>query len=118
MAVPSFALKVEDSTIITNNQMTASGTYKSSSNAPHAARLGTTTGSTWWSTYYLNKNQWLKIDLGNAKTITKLKIQKSGDGQSWVTKYKVSHSTNGSTFIFLNRVRFKQFSLVKLVKRL
>jgi len=52
-----------------------------------------------WSARSNNENQWLQIDLGNTDTkVTRVGSQGREGHNQWVTKYKLQHSTDGTTF--------------------
>ena len=52
-----------------------------------------------WSAKHNNQNQWLQVDLGSSKNITRLATQgRNGDDPQWVTRYKMEYSSNGTSF--------------------
>jgi len=58
-----------------------------------------------WSSLTNDMNQWLQIDIGEAKTVTHIATQGRNvySPAQCVTKYKLQHSDNGVTFLFYKR---------------
>ena len=53
-----------------------------------------------WSAKYNDQNQWLRVDLGSSKHVTRLATQgrNSNRFDQWITSYKVEYSSDGSSF--------------------
>ena len=48
-----------------------------------------------WSALYLDKGQWIQIDLGDITKVTKVGTQGRQEAAQWVTEYMVSYSLDG-----------------------
>ena len=57
-----------------------------------------------WSARTNDKAQWIQVNLGKIMQVTKVGMQGRQDSAQWVTKYMVSHSTDGEHFIPQNQV--------------
>jgi len=57
-----------------------------------------------WSAKTNDKRQWIQVNLGKIMQVTKVGIQGRQDYPQWVTKYRVSHSTDGEHFTSQNQV--------------
>jgi len=57
-----------------------------------------------WIAKTSDKGQWIQVDLGKIKEVIKVGIQGRQDYPQWVTKYRVSYSTDGEHFIAQNQV--------------
>ena len=57
-----------------------------------------------WSAKTNDKGQWIQVNLGKMKEITKIGLQGRQDYSQWVTKYKVSYSKDGQNFTLQNQV--------------
>ena len=57
-----------------------------------------------WIAKTSDKGQWIQVDLGKIKEVTKVGIQGRQDYPQWVTKYRVSYSTDGQHFMAQNQV--------------
>ena len=57
-----------------------------------------------WSAKTNDKGQWIQVNLGEMKEITKIGLQGRQDYSQWVTKYKVSYSKDGQNFTLQNQV--------------
>ena len=85
---------------ISDDQITASTEY----NAVHGAtngRLnfkagGGKTGA--WSALRNDVHQWLQVDLGAATEVTGIQIQGRQEADQWVTSFKISYSSDGTTY--------------------
>ena len=58
-----------------------------------------------WIAKTSDKGQWIQVNLGKIKEVTKVGIQGRQDYPQWVTKYRVSYSMDGQHFMEQNQVR-------------
>ncbi|XP_078346349.1 uncharacterized protein LOC144631708 isoform X1 [Oculina patagonica] len=90
---------------IQDSAITASSLWDAN-HGPNNARIyhragGGRTGA--WSTKTSDKGQWIQVDLGKIKEVTKVGIQGRQDYGQWVTEYRVSYSTDGQHFTVQNQ---------------
>lgn len=71
-------------------------------------------GSGAWIAKTSDKGQWIQVDLGKIKEVTKVGIQGRQDYAQWVTKYRASYSTDGQHFMAQNQVSNDPFFVPKL----
>ena len=57
-----------------------------------------------WSAKTNDKGQWIQVNLGKIMEVSKTGIQGRQDYAQWVTKYRVSYSTDGQHFTVQNQV--------------
>ena len=57
-----------------------------------------------WSAKTNDKGQWIQVNLGQIREVTKAGIQGRQDHAQWVTKYRVSYSMDGQHFTPQNQV--------------
>ena len=89
---------------ISDEQITASSEMRSELGA-NQGRLHNRGGrsNAWgaWTAETTNQNQWLQVDLIETVIVTRSATQGRGNRgtiNSWVTKYKLQHSNDGTTF--------------------
>lgn len=58
-----------------------------------------------WIAKTSDKGQWIQVDLGEIKEVTKVGMQGRQDYPQWVTRYRVSYSIHGQHFTEQNQVR-------------
>ncbi|EDO27848.1 predicted protein, partial [Nematostella vectensis] len=99
----AFALGMENKRIL-NSQITASSFF-GPNHTPWQARLnnqminGGSTGS--WSAQTSTIDEWLQVDLGSEKTITKVATQgRPNNHNQWVRSYAIRHSLDQATWSF------------------
>ena len=63
-----------------------------------ASAKGRLNGATAWAAGQNDQNQWIQVDLGEQKIVTKIATQGRNNYDQWVTSYVVSYSLNGQTF--------------------
>ena len=63
-----------------------------------ASAKGRLNGATAWAAGQNDQNQWIQVDLGEQKIVTKIATQGRNNHEQWVTSYVVSYSLNGQTF--------------------
>ena len=88
---------------IQDSQITSSSDYNDAHSAinarldrPHGnGRTGA------WSAKTNDVNQWIKVDLGEMKSVSGIVMQGRSDYEQWVKKYKVEYSHNGITWEFV-----------------
>ena len=56
-----------------------------------------------WSTLYVDKGQWIQIDLGQIAKVTKVGTQGRDQVNQWVTEYKISYSLDGGFYHFFKQ---------------
>ena len=61
-----------------------------------------------WTAKKNDEKQWIQVNLGKIVEVTEIGIQGRQDYAQWVTKYKLSYSTDGHHFTFQNQVK-RQF---------
>ncbi|XP_071959436.1 uncharacterized protein [Antedon mediterranea] len=84
-------LGIADGTI-TDSQMTSSSNYGS-----YRASEGRLHGSSAWSAGTTNTNQWIQVDLGSIKQVTRVATQ--GKWNERMTEYKVKYRNDAGNFI-------------------
>ena len=57
-----------------------------------------------WSAKYNAKGQWVQMDLGKTMCVSGVVTQRRKSSDQRVTSYKISHSTDGSSFTELSPV--------------
>ena len=57
-----------------------------------------------WSARTNDKGQWIQVNLGKSREVTKVGIQGRQDYAQWVTKYRLSYSTDGQHFTSQDQV--------------
>ena len=57
-----------------------------------------------WSARTNDKGQWIQVNLGKSREVTKVGIQGRHDYAQWVTKYRLSYSTDGQHFTSQDQV--------------
>jgi len=90
---------------IPDSSITASSVW-AANHGPNNARIyhmagGGRTGA--WSARTNDKGQWIQVNLGKIRQLTKVGIQGRQDNAQWVTKYRVSYSTDGQHFTSQNQ---------------
>ena len=78
---------------IADSQITSSTFWKRLASAK-----GRLNGATAWAAGQNDQNQWIQVDLGEQKIVTKIATQGRNNYDQWVTSYGVSYSLNGQTF--------------------
>jgi len=63
------------------------------------ARLFDKSGPANWSSQFNDANQYLQVDLGAAKPVNGILTQGRYNHDQWVTSYKLSYSTDGTTWL-------------------
>ena len=87
---------------ITDGQITSSSQLDDT-HAAQEARLnfkadGSKRGG--WSALINDFNQWLQVDLGNFKRVTRVASQGRNGRDQWVTRYRLQYSDDGLLFQF------------------
>ena len=59
-----------------------------------------------WSALYLDKGQWIQIDLGDIAKVTKVGTQGRQEAGQWVTEYTVSFSLDGGFYKFFKQANY------------
>ena len=59
-----------------------------------------------WSTLFLEQGQWIQVDLGGIRKVTKIGTQGRAELYEWVTEYKVSYSYDGGYFEFYQNIQY------------
>jgi len=92
---------VSDPKIISDSQMTASSTYKEEIGGyqPEFGRLEGNRGDGWCSRTKDSNDDWLQIYFGDMFTVCGIDTQGDINGNEWVTAFKLSFSTDGSSWI-------------------
>ncbi|KAM3599721.1 uncharacterized protein V6R79_010309 [Siganus canaliculatus] len=85
-------LGVEDGNV-TDSQLSASSS--SGSFTPNKARLN---GASCWMPSGSATSSWIQVNLGEQKKVTGIVLQGCPQSDNWVTKYKLQHSADGSTW--------------------
>ncbi|XP_077985081.1 retinoschisin-like [Glandiceps talaboti] len=87
---------------ISNSQMTASSNWASNHMAYNGRLNFCQSGySCSWCAKQNTVGQWLQIDLGGSREVTKVATQGRQDHDQWVTSYKLSYG-DGSTWSYVN----------------
>ena len=95
------SLGMEDGAI-SDAQITASSQWDDN-HSPSRARLNTRlTGNKkgGWSSRPCDLNQWLQVDLGSYKIVTRVATQGRNAHDQWVTSYRIEYSNDGVNFHF------------------
>ena len=100
--------------------MTASSTYGEAYYRPGFGRLRGNRGDGWCSRTNDSNDEWLQIYFGDLFTVCGVDTQGDINGNEWVTAFKLSFSTDGSswfTYAYDNgtdvvRYCYKDFSMV------
>ena len=84
-----------------------------------ASAKGRLNGATAWAAGQNDQNQWIQVDLGEQKIVTKIATQGRNDYDQWVTSYGVSYSLNGQIFNqyqvhSIDKVRYNQLTVYML----
>ena len=90
---------VSDLKTIPDNQMTASSIYEETLHQPEFGRLQGNRGDGWCSRTRDSNNEWLQIYFGDLFTVCGVDTQGHTGNHSWVTAFKLSFSTDGSSWI-------------------
>ena len=53
-----------------------------------------------WSTFINDYNQWLQVDLGTYKRVTRVASQGRNGKDQWVSRYRLQYSDDGVSFQF------------------
>ncbi|XP_023264465.1 macrophage mannose receptor 1-like [Seriola lalandi dorsalis] len=85
-------LGVEDGNI-TNSQLSASSSIGSFT--PDKARLN---GNSCWMPSGSSTSSWIQVNLGQTRKVTGIVIQGCPQNDRWVTKFKIQHSLDGTTW--------------------
>ena len=83
---------------IADNQMTASSEYMPSRYKAYYGRLHGTRGDGWCSRTGHSNYDWLQIDFGRTVQVCGVATQGDVNGDNWTTVFKLSFSTDGSTW--------------------
>ena len=80
---------------------------------------GRLNGATAWAAGQNDQYQWIQVDLGEQKIVTKIATQGRNNYDQWVTSYGVSYSLNGQTFNqyqvnTTDKVRYNQLTVYML----
>ena len=111
---------VSDPKTIPDIQMTASSTYEDAQFQPEFGRLRGNRGGGWCSRTGDSNDEWLQIYFGALFTVCGVGTQGEVNGNDWVKAFKLSFSTDGSswfTYAFDNgtdvvRYCYKDFLVV------
>ena len=98
---------------IPNSAVTASSSYANSQHEPWRGRLNNVPNSGGWGSWAAgtsNQGQWLQIDLGKEKLLTKLATQGSPSFDQWVRSYKILFSSDGTSW-----KEYKENGVVKVI---
>ena len=72
---------------------------------PNSARLNLATNSTTYGAWIANEpvpNQWIQVDLGDWRLVTGVITQGRSGWPSWITKYKVRYSNDGTRWSYVS----------------
>lgn len=58
-----------------------------------------------WTANFLNTKQWVQLDLGVPKRVTRIQTKGRSDMPQWVTNYTVSYSINGTVWTTVNQTQ-------------
>ena len=83
--------------IIPDNQMSASSQYGLSYQAAYG-RLKGDKGGGWCAQQAARNDDWLQVDLGKSIEACALATQGDRNGSKWVTAFKLSYSSDGTTW--------------------
>ena len=99
---------VGSTSIIPDNQMSASSQYNHGSQAAYG-RLNGDRGDGWCAQQAARKGDWLQVDLGKSIEACGLATQGDRSGRKWVTAFKLSYSSDGTNWntYGADKVRFK-----------
>ena len=86
--------EIHDTQIDASSQLDGTHSAKQARLYSHAD--GSTLGS--WSAGANDLNQWLQVDLGTYRRVTRVATQGRNGFYQWVTKYKLQYSDDGETF--------------------
>ena len=99
-----------ESGAILDSQIKASSQYNALTHAAKQARLHFKAGwhgGKWkagcWSALHNDQNQWLQIDLRQARKVTGIATQGRDAVWQWVKKYKLQYGHDGQCFTFYRR---------------
>ncbi|XP_072016910.1 EGF-like repeat and discoidin I-like domain-containing protein 3 [Amphiura filiformis] len=112
-----YQLGVEDGRI-GDEQITASSFYASHLNlhhAPQKARLNaqrTNSSIGAWCAAFDDANQWIQVDLNNAVVVNGVMIQGRGDGNYWVTKFRLQYGVTVNDLVYVQTNHTNQESMV------
>ena len=84
---------------IEDSQITSSSFYPTGESSTSYARLN---GPSTWSALKADPNQWIQVDLKKPMDLTKIATQgrnKNDWKASYVTKYSLSYSSDGESFV-------------------
>ena len=92
---------VSDPKIIPDSQMTASSIYGEETGRyqPEFGRLQGNRGDGWCSWVNDSNDEWLQIYFGDMFTVCRVDTQGDRNGNEWVRAFKLSFSTDGSSWI-------------------
>ena len=86
---------------IPNSAITASSSYSNSQREPWRGRRNNVPNSGGWGSWAAgtsNQGEWLQIDLGKEKLLTKLATQGRPFFDQWVRSYKILFSSDGKSW--------------------
>ncbi|XP_041367296.1 uncharacterized protein LOC121381939 [Gigantopelta aegis] len=86
---------VDNALVIKDKQITASG-YSNFATVASMGRLFNQFGA--WSPQHMDGNQWIMIDFLKPREINGILTQGSPNVEQWVSKFKISYSTDGFHF--------------------
>ena len=96
LAIP---IGVSDPKRIPDIQMTASSTHhEEARHQPEFGRLRGNRGNGWCSRKKDSNDEWLQIYFGDLFTVCRVDTQGDVNGAEWVTTFKLSFSTDGSSW--------------------
>ncbi|KAL4222951.1 Mucin-5B [Mactra antiquata] len=86
---------LENSAIVGNSQITASS-HQDANYVPSQGRIYSSSG---WAPSPDDKTPWVQVDFKRPKLISGIRTQAEKNGDRWITKYTISTSVDGKTFI-------------------
>ena len=88
---------------IEDNQITASSEWDSN-HGPNNARLDRPAGdgrTGAWRPRFNDINPWIQVDFGKLRSVSGIVSQGRSDYDSWVTKYNVQYSNDGTSWEYV-----------------
>ena len=86
---------ISDTSIISDNQLTASSRYGTGYQAAYG-RLNGNRGDGWCAKEAGRIDDWLQVDLGKSFQVCAVATQGDRNGNEWTTDFKLSYSSDGN----------------------
>ena len=110
-----------ESNDIPDSAVTASSSWSVAKHAPWGGRLNnlpTNNSCGCWVARTLNQGEWLQIDLGEERLLTKLATQGRPSFDQWVRTYKILFSSDGTSWKEYEENGSVKVTVVQVLKRL